>query len=196
MLFIGGLVFRFKSVVCPIRCSLCQRGIFPSGFLSSVFFIFFSLHNLLFVSFHDKGFFFFFSFKAVVVLFCSVHINWWSSPLVISSDFPCGQPNFTIYFPPFPAFVEGFCTHLETGRHIHHDCQNSPFKNCELYTLAKGIFIFKEIKYIWPHLCVQCFDGLTIRAPNGQPQVVLQYFVGTESRWAKQFAACHTTKIC
>lgn len=46
-------------------------------------------------------------------------------------------------------FVEVFCVHLEKkSRYIHHYCQNTMFKNCELYTLAKVFFIFKEIKYI------------------------------------------------
>lgn len=42
--------------------------------------------------------------------------------------------------------MNGFCIHLEKGRPIHHYCPNILFKTCELYTLAKGIFIFKEIK--------------------------------------------------
>lgn len=68
-----------------------------------------------------------------------------------------------------------------------------PVRNCELYTLAKGVFIFKEIKHICPLLLAVMFKGFWaewrrlhlyhgLSLPSGSSQGVLQSWTSTNKQ--------------
>ena len=122
-----------------VSSSWCQRGICSPFLVLCIFFCLF----LLFISKPVCQ-------KKAAVVSCSVHINRWSSSSFIR--LPSWTTKSTIFLFPPSTISRGFLWSSGKGRHVHHYYQNTLFKNCEMYTLAKGVFIFKEIKYIWPYL--------------------------------------------